>query len=224
MLWRCWLGGRKGIRPVKTEWWGTGVVICLEGGADLHMAQVMPLPLTVSCFRLVLPFWYRLTRVVLDEGPLNGRVLPKFVFLPLPIQYTQQGQRNGTVSVHLSVSCIRSLQQSVVGLLVGRRYWSITVWQHPSSTACSSRCGQCQVYGWRRKLNTDLYSYLLLLVFHHPLTLSFQAFSFQTFSANPSHCSLSFSSSGLTTWDSPLFTVTSEHIRFYFLVFLFYTF
>jgi len=34
----------------KTEWWGAGVVICLEWGADLHMAQLMPLPLTVSCF------------------------------------------------------------------------------------------------------------------------------------------------------------------------------
>ena len=50
VLWRCWLGGRKGIRPVKTEWWGAGVVICLERGADLQMAQMMPLPLTVSCF------------------------------------------------------------------------------------------------------------------------------------------------------------------------------
>jgi len=29
---------------------GAGVVICLEQGADLHMAQLMPLPLTVSCF------------------------------------------------------------------------------------------------------------------------------------------------------------------------------
>ena len=26
------------------------MVICLEGGADLHMAQLMPLPLTVFCF------------------------------------------------------------------------------------------------------------------------------------------------------------------------------
>ena len=26
------------------------MVICLECGADLHMAQLMPLPLTVSCF------------------------------------------------------------------------------------------------------------------------------------------------------------------------------
>ena len=34
----------------KTEWWGAGMVICLERGADLHMAQLMPLPLAVSCF------------------------------------------------------------------------------------------------------------------------------------------------------------------------------
>jgi len=26
------------------------MVICLERGPDLHMAQLMPLPLTVSCF------------------------------------------------------------------------------------------------------------------------------------------------------------------------------
>ena len=34
----------------KTERCGAGVVICLERDADLHMAQLMPLPLTVSCF------------------------------------------------------------------------------------------------------------------------------------------------------------------------------
>ena len=47
------MGGRKGIRPVKTEWWGAGVVICLEQDADLHMAHLIPLPLTVSCFSKV---------------------------------------------------------------------------------------------------------------------------------------------------------------------------
>jgi len=39
------------------------------------MAQLMPLPLTISCSsktRFVLPFWFRLTQVVLDKGPLNG--------------------------------------------------------------------------------------------------------------------------------------------------------
>jgi len=36
------------------------MVKCLGQGTDLHMAQLMPLPLTISCFsksRLVLPFW-----------------------------------------------------------------------------------------------------------------------------------------------------------------------
>jgi len=36
---------------LQCEWCGAGmVVISLEQGADLHMAQLMPLPLTVSCF------------------------------------------------------------------------------------------------------------------------------------------------------------------------------
>jgi len=30
------------------------MVICLEQGADLHMAQLMPLPLTVSRFSKIL--------------------------------------------------------------------------------------------------------------------------------------------------------------------------
>jgi len=34
----------------KTEWWGAVVVVGLERGADLHTAQLMSLPLTVSCF------------------------------------------------------------------------------------------------------------------------------------------------------------------------------
>ena len=50
VLWRCWLGGRKGIRPVK-NW----VVRCWHGYLSgvrcrLACAQLMPLPLTVSCF------------------------------------------------------------------------------------------------------------------------------------------------------------------------------
>jgi len=46
-----------------------------------------------------------------------------------------------------------------------------------------------------------------------------------SFSANPSHYSLSSSSSALTTWIPQTFTVTSQHIpSFTFLVFLFYTF
>ena len=54
------------------------MVVCLEQGADLHMSQLMPLPqcrsLSLASVKsiLVLPFWYRLTWVVLKKGPLNG--------------------------------------------------------------------------------------------------------------------------------------------------------
>ena len=48
VLWRRRLGGRKGIWPIKKL--TDGVVICLQRGADLHTAQLMPQPLTVSCF------------------------------------------------------------------------------------------------------------------------------------------------------------------------------
>ena len=44
---------------------------------NLHRAQLMPLPLIVSCFSKIqigLPFWCRLTLVVPDKGPLNGCV------------------------------------------------------------------------------------------------------------------------------------------------------
>ena len=38
----------------KIEWWVLAWLswlwLCLERGADLHMAQLMPLPLNVSCF------------------------------------------------------------------------------------------------------------------------------------------------------------------------------
>jgi len=43
-------GGVQQQQQQQQTWWGTGMVICLERDADLHMAQLMPLPLTVSCF------------------------------------------------------------------------------------------------------------------------------------------------------------------------------
>jgi len=44
------VGRQEGHPACKKQWWGAGVVVCLERGADLHMAQLMPLTLTVSCF------------------------------------------------------------------------------------------------------------------------------------------------------------------------------
>jgi len=44
------VGRQEGHPACKKREWSAGVVISLEQGADLHMAQLMPLPLTVSCF------------------------------------------------------------------------------------------------------------------------------------------------------------------------------
>jgi len=54
------------------------VVMCLGQGADLHMANLMSLPLTISCSsksRLVLPFWCQLTRIrrVVPDKIQEGR-------------------------------------------------------------------------------------------------------------------------------------------------------
>ena len=75
VLWCCWLGGRKGIRPVKN--WVVGCWCgCLERDADLHMAQLMPLPLTVSCFNKIQSGFTFLVPAYLGspgKGPLNVR-------------------------------------------------------------------------------------------------------------------------------------------------------
>ena len=107
VLWRCWLGGRKGIRPVKTKRWGTGVVICLEWCADLHMAQLMPLTLTVSCFsKIHIGFTFLVPAHSGSPGkrPLNGGVCALVYDCPVrekPIIYSH----HTTVCVSTSPSC-----------------------------------------------------------------------------------------------------------------------
>ena len=78
VLWRCWLGGRKGIRPVKNL--SGGVLAWFSVWSEVQTCiwpswcHCHSLSLTSVKSRLVLPFWYRLTRVVPEKGPLNGCV------------------------------------------------------------------------------------------------------------------------------------------------------
>ena len=70
------LVGRQEGHPAckKTEWWGAGLVVCLERGADLHVAELMPLPLTVSCFSKIQIGFTFLVPAHLGtpgKGPLN---------------------------------------------------------------------------------------------------------------------------------------------------------
>jgi len=55
------------------------MAICLERGADLHIAQLMPLPLTVSCFsKIQIGFTFLVGLPAHPDspgkGPLNGCV------------------------------------------------------------------------------------------------------------------------------------------------------
>jgi len=54
------------------------MVICLERGADLHMAQLMLLPLTVSCFSKI---QIRFTFLVLAHPGSPGKSVVKRVYV-----------------------------------------------------------------------------------------------------------------------------------------------
>jgi len=76
VLWRCWLGRRKGIRPVKKL---SGGVLAWSSVRSEVQTCIWPswchchsLSLASVKSRLVLPFWYRLTWIVPEKGPLNG--------------------------------------------------------------------------------------------------------------------------------------------------------
>ena len=75
VLWHCWLGGRNGIQPVKVV--GCWVLAWLSVSSEVQTCtrpswcHCHSLSLASVKSRLVLPFWYRLTRVVPEKGPLN---------------------------------------------------------------------------------------------------------------------------------------------------------
>ena len=78
MLWCCWLGSRKGIQPVKKL--SGGVLAWLSVWSEVETCiwpswcHCHSLSLASLKSRLILPFWYRLTWVVPEKGPLNGCV------------------------------------------------------------------------------------------------------------------------------------------------------
>jgi len=70
------LVGRQEGHPVCKNL-SAGVAICLERGADLHMAQLMPLLLTVSSFSKIqigFAFLVPAHLGIPGKGPLNGCV------------------------------------------------------------------------------------------------------------------------------------------------------
>jgi len=76
VLWHCWLGGRKGIRPVKKL--SGGVLAWLSVWRKVQTCiwpswcHCHSLSLASVTSRLVLTFWYWLTQVVLEKGHWTG--------------------------------------------------------------------------------------------------------------------------------------------------------
>jgi len=55
------VGRQEGYAACKTEQWGASVVNCMEQGADLYTAQLLPLPLTVFCIsKIQIVFTFRI--------------------------------------------------------------------------------------------------------------------------------------------------------------------
>ena len=76
------LVGRQEGHPACKHWVvGCWRVICLERGADLHMAQLMPLPLTISCFsKIQIGFTFLVPADPSSpgKGPLKGCVCVEY--------------------------------------------------------------------------------------------------------------------------------------------------
>ena len=99
-------------------WWGAGVVISLERGADLHTAQMMPLPLTVCCF---------------------SKILIGFTFL-VPAHLGSPGQR-AVKRVCVCVCVCVCVSPSLVGQsVVVRTFYSSVRWSWSCWTSRGRRC------------------------------------------------------------------------------------
>ena len=68
------------------------MIVCLEQGADLHMAQLMPLPLTVSCFsKIQIGFSFLVPAHLGSPGKRAvKRVCVSYVFSALTLLVGQQ--------------------------------------------------------------------------------------------------------------------------------------
>jgi len=84
VLWHCWLGVRKSIRPVKN--WGMRCWHGYVSGARCKWfangpADATATPSSLASLKswMVLPFWYRLTQAVLDNN--NNNLTTMFMVL-----------------------------------------------------------------------------------------------------------------------------------------------
>jgi len=98
------------------------VVICLERGADLHMVQLMPLPLTVSCFSNIQIGFTFLVPAHLGspgKGPLNGCVCMTSSYL-LTVENPLSAELEGEVGCYNLL--VRAVE-TAADVDIGDRSW-----------------------------------------------------------------------------------------------------
>ena len=120
------------------------MVICLEPGADLHIAQLMPLPLTVSCFsKIQIGFTFLVPAHPGSpgQGPLNGIVCLLLFFVVRCLIQSQSWLSSSCYMSRLSVitgtycHCLHSMQSRVCATV---RCLSVPAWV-PCSNGTVSR-------------------------------------------------------------------------------------
>jgi len=151
VLWRCWLGSRKGIRPVKKL--SGGVLAWLSVWSEVQ-ACIRPsgfhchsLSLASVKSRLVLPFWYRPTWVVPDKGSLDGCVCV-------------------CVLSSLSVHILWRVQYVVISVLYVANARTVC-----RSTVCISNCRRCWIFPRGVVSLLSLCNFIVLWVFTLKLIL-----------------------------------------------------
>jgi len=76
------------------------VVVCLERGADLHMAQLIPLPLTVSCSSEIQIGFTFLVPAHPGSPGKKGRPLRVCVCVCVYVLYEESAQKNQRAVLH----------------------------------------------------------------------------------------------------------------------------
>jgi len=100
---------------------GAGVVICLERSADLHTAQLMPLPLTVSCSsKIQIGFTFL---VPAHPGSPRQRAVKRLQIQYICTKHTQLCDPLWHVS---SRSGVATLRTAIRLLLTYLWYWQVT--------------------------------------------------------------------------------------------------
>jgi len=115
------------------------MVICLERGADLHMAQLMPLPLTVSCFsQIQIAFTFLVPAHPGSHGQMAVKLVCVCVWLAIQqniwsmvVRATLKYDDPRFKMLHSGCSLVRHFQPLVVHSI------SMSTHYHASSVYCS---------------------------------------------------------------------------------------